>query len=82
MITAIKEHMTGLIILLKTAIVFVLYWSFDTMYIFLAQFSPNKTSFHDWMMNAKDIIGISFSIVALLIAILKLRKEYKHRNKN
>lgn len=80
MIQIAKEYMEGLIILFKTSIAFAFYWSFDAMYLFLVQLSPDKSKFHDWMMNAKDIIGIIFSIVLLLIAVLKLIKQYKNRN--
>lgn len=81
MIQTVKEYMAEILIILKTAIAIVLYWSFDKIYIFLAQFTPNKSSFHDWMMNAKDFIGVLLSIVLLFIAILKCYKLYKNRNK-
>lgn len=81
MIQTAKEYMAEILIVLKTAIAIFLYWSFDRIYLFLAQFVPNKTLFHEYMMNAKDLVGLLLSIVLLFIGILKLYKLYKNRNK-
>lgn len=77
---SIKENMIEILIVLKASIVLFLYYSFESIYIFLAQFAPNKSAFHAGMMDAKDIVSLIFSIVVLLIATLKLIKQYKNRN--
>lgn len=81
MIHSVKEYMEEILIILKTSIALFLYWSFDVIYIFLAQFATDKNNFHENIMNAKDLVGLLLSIVLLLIAVLKLYKLYKNRNK-
>ena len=76
MIQLVKEHILELMIVVKTALVLALFWSFDSIYLAIANIVP-VNNFHEIMVDAKDVVSLIFSLIVLVIGVFKLKKEIK-----